>query len=301
MRSSISRSPHTRSTRGRPNEVITRGPAIHHRTVQRLACDGRIEVALYKNDGDAVGVGRAAREPPGWLRRQVLRRDSHTCTFPGCDMKRFLHTHHMQWWEFERRSNLVDLIAVCTWHHKLVHEHGWSVELDGGSPVWLRPGGQRFDPGPKPAESAPPQPEPAESSDDFPWPALWHALHNGDSALSRDPAWARFLKLGARWIDFGRLGHGDLHSCRQEMMERVSCSLTTLLLFDGAYQRRRHRPRPARDADGRPRTCGDCGTPPGGLHHPGCDLEMCPRCRRQLISCGCWEDLESSFEAATSK
>ncbi|MGF7235039.1 MAG: hypothetical protein ACQSGP_08780 [Frankia sp.] len=44
--------------------------------------------------------------------------------------------------------------------------------------------------------------------------------------------------------------------------------------------------------------CHDCGTPPGGLHHPGCDMEACPNdsCaargvidgdRAQVITCGC--------------
>lgn len=33
--------------------------------------------------------------------------------------------------------------------------------------------------------------------------------------------------------------------------------------------------------------CGDCGVAVGGNHHPGCDMEKCPRCAGQLISCGC--------------
>jgi hypothetical protein len=33
--------------------------------------------------------------------------------------------------------------------------------------------------------------------------------------------------------------------------------------------------------------CNDCASPHGGLHHPGCDLEQCPRCLGQAISCGC--------------
>lgn len=33
--------------------------------------------------------------------------------------------------------------------------------------------------------------------------------------------------------------------------------------------------------------CGDCAVRTGQLHVPGCDIEECPRCGRQLISCDC--------------
>jgi len=36
--------------------------------------------------------------------------------------------------------------------------------------------------------------------------------------------------------------------------------------------------------------CHDCRTPPGALHHPGCDTERCPACKGQAISCGCGAD-----------
>ena len=36
-----------------------------------------------------------------------------------------------------------------------------------------------------------------------------------------------------------------------------------------------------------PGRCHDCNVAPGGYHHPGCDMESCPRCGGQLISCGC--------------
>ena len=36
--------------------------------------------------------------------------------------------------------------------------------------------------------------------------------------------------------------------------------------------------------------CHDCNVAVGGNHHPGCDVEKCPKCGGQLISCGCRAD-----------
>jgi hypothetical protein len=34
-------------------------------------------------------------------------------------------------------------------------------------------------------------------------------------------------------------------------------------------------------------TCHDCAAAPGQLHVPGCDTEVCPACKGQLIGCEC--------------
>jgi hypothetical protein len=33
--------------------------------------------------------------------------------------------------------------------------------------------------------------------------------------------------------------------------------------------------------------CHDCAVVPGEFHVPGCDMERCPMCHAQAISCGC--------------
>jgi hypothetical protein len=74
--------------------------------------------------------------------------------------------------------------------------------------------------------------------------------------------------------------------CEQEMLEATSCTVDSLILRGRRYPR--DRARSPFDADGR---CPDCGVGDRGYHHLGCDLERCPRCRRQQISCGCsWID-----------
>lgn len=39
------------------------------------------------------------------------------------------------------------------------------------------------------------------------------------------------------------------------------------------------------ELDGR---CHDCNVEHGGYHHPGCDMERCPRCGRQIVTCDCF-------------
>jgi hypothetical protein len=76
--------------------------------------------------------------------------------------------------------------------------------------------------------------------------------------------------------------------CLLEMTtDDVTCVATAVLTNTGVFQ-----PVPF----GRERVrgwksdrCGDCGVRRDGFHHRGCDMEECPRCSGQLISCGCDE------------
>ena len=43
-------------------------------------------------------------------------------------------------------------------------------------------------------------------------------------------------------------------------------------------------------------TCHDCGCKEGEMHEKNCDMEICPRCKGQLLSCGCNQEEIDKFE-----
>jgi hypothetical protein len=42
--------------------------------------------------------------------------------------------------------------------------------------------------------------------------------------------------------------------------------------------------------------CHDCGVAEGQLHMPGCDMECCPNCGGQRISCGCPLSFDGGYD-----
>ena len=129
---------------------IEGGGVVAPATLDRLLCHSRIQMVLEDGSGDVVRLGRISREPPAWMMRQLRYRDVG-CTFPGCGARRFLHAHHIVWWERGGATDLDNLTLLCSFHHKLPHEFGWRVERGDDAVLrWYRPGGDRHLAGPDP-------------------------------------------------------------------------------------------------------------------------------------------------------
>jgi Domain of unknown function (DUF222) len=111
------------------------GQFLHPETARRLACDASV-VRILERDGRPLSVGRRTRSVPPALRRALQSRD-HCCRFPGCTQRRFLHAHHIDHWAHGGPTELTNLVQLCRFHHRLVHEGGYTLER-GGPPGELR-------------------------------------------------------------------------------------------------------------------------------------------------------------------
>lgn len=81
------------------------------------------------------------------------------------------------------------------------------------------------------------------------------------------------------------------NACKQEMSTATHCASNSVVRFpDGKrlnaipFGSEQDIPFDPGEKDVR---CADCGVRPGAHHHPGCDMEECPRCFGQRISCEC--------------
>jgi hypothetical protein len=129
------------------------GGVVASETTARLLCNGRIQAVIEDGAGQPVRTGRASREPPVWMVRQLRYRDKE-CRFPGCGSRRFTQAHHIVWWEGGGTTDLDNLLLVCSFHHKLVHEYGWVIRRQrDGTVHWYRPDGDVHRAGPAPPGS----------------------------------------------------------------------------------------------------------------------------------------------------
>ncbi len=159
------------------------GTRISAETLRRVACDcGLVAVSTggAQSDASPLNIGRRTRAIPPAIRRALVLRD-RGCRFPGCTHTRFLHGHHIRHWLHGGETSVDNLVTLCTAHHHLIHEGGWSVTRSAaGELLFTSPTGK-----PLPAEP------PRERVDDaHAWLAEWAVDRGLDLGPdSNEPLW----------------------------------------------------------------------------------------------------------------
>jgi hypothetical protein len=96
-----------------------------------------------------LDLGRATRLA-NRAQRRALRGLYSSCAIPGCRSSYDrCQLHHITWWRHGGRTDLGNLLPVCSHHHHKIHDDGWAIELGLQRALTLRlPDGQVLTTGP---------------------------------------------------------------------------------------------------------------------------------------------------------
>ncbi|MFL6082195.1 MAG: DUF222 domain-containing protein, partial [Mycobacterium sp.] len=149
------------------------GPLLTQDERRYLTCDASCEVWFERN-GEVIGAGRATRLISRRLRR-VLEHRHPMCAVPGCGATRGLHAHHLRHWEDGGVTELVNLVLVCPYHHRLHHRGVITITGPAEDLVVTDSCGRRLSAGSlarpptRPPPAVPPWPGPTGERADWWW------------------------------------------------------------------------------------------------------------------------------------
>jgi hypothetical protein len=120
------------------------GPRVSAETSRRIGCDASLIRILDDEKGEPLSIGRKSRVIPPAMRRALKARDDG-CRFPGCTHKHFIDGHHIKHWADGGETSVANLVQLCRFHHRLVHERGFGCKrLDDGKIVFTNPLGDEI-------------------------------------------------------------------------------------------------------------------------------------------------------------
>ena len=125
------------------------GPALSAEQVARIGCDASLVVLLQRGH-EVLDIGRSTRAIPAPILRALWARDGG-CRFPGCheDRRSRVQGHHIRFWSRGGRTALGNLVLVCGFHHRQIHQAGFIVAMGPqGRPTFADPDGRRLDESP---------------------------------------------------------------------------------------------------------------------------------------------------------
>lgn len=118
---------------------IDGGPAIAPSTAERLTCTAGAQAMVVDGRGNPLHLGRTRRTASPQQLMALRARDGNRCAFPGCSNAHHLDAHHLRWWRHGGPTDLDNLALLCTFHHTLIHDHGYRADRTADGIVFRRP------------------------------------------------------------------------------------------------------------------------------------------------------------------
>lgn len=117
--------------------------AITFGKLEEYLCEGGTVGVVFNDDG-SIDVGRDQRLFTSRQRTALGVRDGG-CRFPGCTKPpSWCEAHHINYWARDGgRTDVIDGILFCRYHHMFIHNKGWEIIRGesgrGGPTYWLKP------------------------------------------------------------------------------------------------------------------------------------------------------------------
>lgn len=122
-------------------EHATTGYGQHIRVAEsfRLLDQACVAWLVHNSVGGALNFGRGKRLASRDQAEALLARDGG-CAFPSCDYPaQWCERHHVQEWRHGGRTDIANLVLLCSYHHARFSQHGWLIEMRDGVPWFIPP------------------------------------------------------------------------------------------------------------------------------------------------------------------
>lgn len=119
-------------------EIPGTGP-IPPSELARLACESDLFGLVFSGDGQPLWHGRAKRLADDNQWRALVARDGGCF---ACDLgPEHCQAHHVIWWHPPGfgPTDIDNLVLVCSHHHHLIHDQGWTIVREADGSFTLRP------------------------------------------------------------------------------------------------------------------------------------------------------------------
>jgi len=121
-------------------------PAVPIRAAWHAGCAGGVQKVLLDSRGAILGTSSVERVFTAAQRRAITARDG-TCVIPGCRTPAtWCEIHHVVEYQEGGPTDTGNGAALCWFHHRFLHVHGWQIRMRDGlpqvkAPPWIGPGG----------------------------------------------------------------------------------------------------------------------------------------------------------------
>lgn len=121
--------------------TLNGGQPLTAAAARRLACDAGLVPAVLGGRSEVLDIGQADHAFTVAIRRAAYLRDEGRCAFPNC-RTRVAELHHIVFRRNGGPTSLQNAAWLCTFHHYLAHDGGWTLTRTPTGYQWTDPAGR---------------------------------------------------------------------------------------------------------------------------------------------------------------